>query len=98
MVDFYKILELDVDESESFIVKIALNKESDIFKGHFPSQPVTPGATLVQIIKEVAAKVLNKEIRFSYVKDVKFNNPIDPLLDNIVFITGEISLVDSITR
>lgn len=49
---FYTISQLD-KHADSLAAKIIVNPDHEIFKGHFPSQPVVPGVCMVQIIKEL---------------------------------------------
>ena len=51
---------------------IVFNAEHPVFKAHFPSQPVVPGACLLQMVEEITG---NKIIG---VKNLKFLCPITP--------------------
>jgi 3-hydroxyacyl-[acyl-carrier-protein] dehydratase len=42
---------------------LAIDQQNDIFNGHFPGQPVVPGACMLQIVKEVLADALHRRIR-----------------------------------
>lgn len=75
--DFYKILEFD--ETDNLInASIFLNKDHEIYKGHFPGQPVVPGVMQLQLIKELVEKNLNSELMFSDITFTKYLNMIDP--------------------
>jgi len=41
LTDFYTLQSYDKNE-KSFVANIILNKDHEIFKGHFPGNPVTP--------------------------------------------------------
>ncbi|MEP6683266.1 MAG: 3-hydroxyacyl-ACP dehydratase [Parafilimonas sp.] len=51
---------------------VELNDEHEIFKGHFPTQPVLPGACMLQMIKEITATSLNKKIHLIKASEIKF--------------------------
>jgi len=81
---FYTILHQHSEE-ESIQARIALNSEHEIFKGHFPNNPVTPGVCMLQIFKEIAQIHLQKKLQISECSNVKFmaiiNPQIHPQLD-----------------
>jgi len=58
--------------------ELLLNKDNDIFKGHFPGQPVLPGACMLQILKEVLEDALNKKFRLKKADQIKFLLSVDP--------------------
>ncbi len=53
-------------------VRVVLNKDHDIFKGHFPGNPVTPGVCQLQIIKEILEDVFDTDLRLTQLKELKF--------------------------
>jgi len=77
VADFYKILEFET--SDDFIkARLLLNKEHEIYKGHFPGQPVVPGVMQLQMIKELVEKSTKQELLLSDVASAKYINMIDP--------------------
>ena len=59
-----------------FIVSIM--PEHEIFKGHFPQQPIVPGVFALQMIKECLEWSRNKKYRYSELMNCKFSRPIIP--------------------
>jgi 3-hydroxyacyl-[acyl-carrier-protein] dehydratase len=55
-----------------------INKDCDIFKGHFPGHPVVPGACMLQIVKEVLEVALDASLRLKKAEHLKFICMIDP--------------------
>jgi 3-hydroxyacyl-[acyl-carrier-protein] dehydratase len=55
-----------------------INKDCDIFNGHFPGQPVVPGACMLQIVKDVLEKALNNPLLLKKANHLKFMVMIDP--------------------
>jgi 3-hydroxyacyl-[acyl-carrier-protein] dehydratase len=68
------------------IVKVGLelNARHRIFEGHFPGQPVVPGACLMQMVKEVTGAILTRELQLRRADQLKFIALIDPNADNIL--------------
>ena len=60
------------------IATLDINKDCDIFKGHFPGQPVIPGACILQIVKEVLENALSASLRLKKADHLKFIVMIDP--------------------
>jgi 3-hydroxyacyl-[acyl-carrier-protein] dehydratase len=55
-----------------------INKDCEIFKGHFPGHPVVPGACMLQIVKEVLEEALDTSLRLKKADHLKFISMIDP--------------------
>ena len=76
--DFYTIVELDSSNKESIKAIIDLNKQHEIYKGHFPGNPIVPGVCLTQLIKEVMENVENKNLSLIYASNIKFMAVVNP--------------------
>ena len=65
---------------------LEINKDSDILKGHFPGQPVIPGACMLQIVKEVLEDALAASMRLKKADHLKFIVMIDPATTHTVLL------------
>ncbi len=61
-----------------YYVAVVLNKDHDIFKGHFPGNPVTPGACMLQVVKELTQDILGMKLMMTSAANVKFMALINP--------------------
>ena len=59
-------------------LELEFNAEHDIYKGHFPGLPITPGICQVQIVQEIISNEFNEDFRLKSARDIKFLNFIDP--------------------
>lgn len=59
-------------------VRIRLNPDSEIFRAHFPGNPVTPGVCQVGIIEELAAEFSGKKLCLNDVKLLKYIDILHP--------------------
>ena len=75
--DFYKVNDLVIAEDLA-TASITINKNHDVFKGHFPGNPVTPGVCMMQIIKELTEQVVQKKLFMESASNVKFMAIINP--------------------
>lgn len=71
MNDFYTINNLTPGENSVSGV-ITFNAAHDIFKGHFPGQPVVPGVCTMQIVKEILQEQTSKNLLLRSTGQVKF--------------------------
>lgn len=49
-----------------------------VYEGHFPGQPVVPGACMLQMVKEVTGIILDKKVRLTKADQLKFLQVINP--------------------
>lgn len=73
----YSIVTFDKDGQE-IKATVKLNAEHEVFKGHFPGNPVMPGVCMIQMIKELIEKAIDKELFLSVASNVKFMAIINP--------------------
>jgi 3-hydroxyacyl-[acyl-carrier-protein] dehydratase len=82
--DFFTIGSIK-KEDDSFRVLLELNAAHKIFEGHFPGQPIVPGACLLQMVSEVTASVSGrKDLRLLRADHLKFIAFIDPDVQEIL--------------
>ncbi|WP_084111121.1 3-hydroxyacyl-ACP dehydratase [Chryseobacterium taiwanense] len=78
LTDFYTLDSFQKTENSHYIAQINLNKDHDIFKGHFPGNPVTPGVCMMQIVKELTEEFTGKKLFLKTASNVKFMAIINP--------------------
>lgn len=61
---------------------IILNVEHEIFRGHFPSQAVLPGVCQIEIVKQLLASEIEKNIKLVAASNIKYLKMVDPHKDN----------------
>ncbi len=72
------------DGSDKISVRIEINSSHEIFKGHFPGNPVLPGACTVQIIKEIIEVVTGRSLLLSEAGSIKYLSFINPEINKIL--------------
>ncbi|WP_299439101.1 3-hydroxyacyl-ACP dehydratase [uncultured Aquimarina sp.] len=77
IADLYKINEDSVNDGVQ-TTSITLNPDSEVFKGHFPGNPITPGVCTLQIIKELTEKRTACSLFMKKASNVKFMAVINP--------------------
>ncbi len=65
--------------------RINFNKDHNIFKGHFPKNPIVPGVCQIQAIKEIAEYILDKNFMLTRARNIKFISIINPVETPFVY-------------
>lgn len=74
---FYTVLSITKTET-GFSATIQLNEEHTIYKVHFSGNPITPGACIIQILKNLVCMHFGKRYSFDTILNVKFLNVLKP--------------------
>ncbi len=75
--DFFTITAIQ-EEDNSIKAFLELNAKHKIFDGHFPGQPVVPGACMLQMLKEILEEIIGKKLQLTKAHDLKFLAMINP--------------------
>lgn len=65
--------------AEGIVAHVSLNSEHEIYKAHFPGQPITPGVCQIQMVTEILMQYLNKPLELTDIKNVKYMAVITPM-------------------
>jgi len=63
---------------------LSVNQDSEIFFGHFPGQPVVPGACMLQLVKDVLESALDCTLRLKQAGQLKFISMISPGIEQTI--------------
>lgn len=91
--DLYRINSFENEQGE-VIASVSLNKEHDVFGGHFPGNPVMPGVCMIQMIKELSEKATGKNLLLTSCSNIKFMAIINPEKNEILDLKLTISEQD----
>lgn len=75
---FYTLTSPVPKNESNFRTLIVLNKDHDIFKGHFPELPVVPGVCMMGIIKELLEQNTGQMHQLKSAANIKFMALINP--------------------
>lgn len=81
--NFYTISDCK-KSNDGFAYTIKLNSNHWVFEVHFAGNPITPGAFLLQITKELISTELGKQISINKTQNIRFLNAINPIENPIV--------------
>lgn len=95
--DFYSELNT-VEKDGEFTTEISINKDHEIYIGHFPNMPVTPGVILMQLFKEEVEKRTKTRLQLQNAVNVKFMAVVNPNLSDKFLLQSQITREDNLIR
>lgn len=66
--------------------KMGINADHEIFKGHFPGNPIVPGVCQLEMLKEILADHLGQNLFFNSISDMKFISMWMPNESELVYV------------
>jgi len=90
IAELYAIKDYEYDQG-TVRTTLQLNKEHAIFKGHFPGNPVMPGVCMIQIIKELTERAVDKPLFLKVCSNIKFMAIINPQKNDVIHLVLDIS-------
>jgi len=92
--DLYEV----IDQSgmkDGMVVTIKLNPLHQIYGGHFPGYPVTPGVIQLLIVNEMLKKYTGQAVRMVSMPQCKFITVLNPEQNPVITITLKIEQIDN---
>ncbi len=65
-------------ENGEYTALVSFNPGHEVFKGHFPGQPIVPGVVLLRVIREMASMIKGKPATAISITNIKFLQLVDP--------------------
>src|SRR5665647_1065209 len=75
---FYTVEKTESFEN-TFRIGVVLNPSHEIYKAHFPGNPITPGVCLLQMALELLNAKFERNLRLIEAKNIKYLKVINPL-------------------
>jgi len=63
---------------------LSVDQDSEIFAGHFPGQPVVPGACMLQLVKDVLESSFGCSLQMKQAGQLKFISMISPGIEQTI--------------
>ncbi|MRX39346.1 3-hydroxyacyl-ACP dehydratase [Flavobacterium sp. LC2016-23] len=92
--DFYKVLSEEKTGDTRYNIRILVNASHDVFKGHFPGNPIMPGVCMIQIIKELTESITKSTLMIQTLTNVKFMALINPETNPELLLELDITTTD----
>lgn len=88
--DFYSVISSG-ESGGVYSTTLRINSAHEIYLGHFPGRPVTPGVILMQLFKEEAERISSKELKLENASNVKFTAVVDPNKDDLIILRSSVT-------
>ncbi len=75
---YYRVLGIDRQGDTSAVCRVELLPDCDVYRGHFPGEPVCPGVCNMQMIKECTETVVGKSLHQSSVSQCRLTSLMTP--------------------
>lgn len=100
MSSFYRVEDLK-QERDTLACSVVYNATHEIFKGHFPGNPIVPGVCTMAIVKELLEEALQQKLTLKESKAVKFLGLISPSMSPTISLSwreegGQINAIASL--
>jgi 3-hydroxyacyl-[acyl-carrier-protein] dehydratase len=92
--DFYNIVSQEKTADSKYTITILINEKHEVFKGHFPGNPIMPGVCMIQIIKELTESITQSSLMIQTLSNVKFMALINPEVNPELRLELEINTTD----
>ncbi|MBR4564840.1 MAG: hydroxymyristoyl-ACP dehydratase [Paludibacteraceae bacterium] len=77
--NYYTILNREQQEEQTYIFRLVLNTDTEVYHGHFPDNPIAPGVCSLQMIKECLQSILLLyKLRLPIIKQCRFTRLLRP--------------------
>ncbi len=87
---YYKIVDKQVD-GMSGVFHISILPDCDVYRGHFPGEPVCPGVCNIETIKECAMLLTGKKLLISTIKQCRLTTVATPTACPNVDVTVQVA-------
>lgn len=74
----YELTKITEGEDQSAVAQVKINPAHDIFKGHFPSQPILPGVCMIDILNDILTSVWGGRVQMNSAAQIKYLSVVDP--------------------
>jgi len=64
-------------------VQLGINEDAALLKGHFPGHPVVPGASMLQLVKDILEGAFDTHLLLRKAEHLKFLSLIEPGIEEI---------------
>ena len=76
--NYYKLLEARRQDVATGIYHVALLTDCDVYRGHFPQEPICPGVFNMQMVKECTEAFVGKKLHQTSVKQCRLVSLMTP--------------------
>lgn len=80
----YTLGDIQQQSDGEYSVEVSLNEDHEIFRGHFPEQPILPGVCLIEILKDLINAVKKDSFLMHEASMIKYLQMVNPAVNKIL--------------
>ena len=84
LTNYFSLLSQSVEADGSVLSTVKLNPDCEVYKGHFPGNPVSPGVCNLQMLKECVEHYTNEKLTIVSIKQCRYSALITPLKQSVL--------------
>ncbi|MCF0178848.1 MAG: beta-hydroxyacyl-ACP dehydratase [Bacteroidales bacterium] len=93
---FYKVLSETRQDEQNAVYLCQLLPDCDVYRGHFPHKPVSPGVCNIEMIKECAMMLTGKSLQIKGIKQCRLTAIASPTVCPEVKVTVSVSATEDV--
>lgn len=83
MTNYYYIEDQQIIDHEAHFT-LRLDPSCEVYKGHFPTHPIAPGACSLEMIRQCTSIAIGQTVRFMKIKQCKYLLPLEPGIHSVL--------------
>ncbi len=92
---FFKLTQIERISESEVECKVRLIEDCDCYRGHFPGKPVSPGVCNIEMIRECAEAILEKDLFISNIKQCRLTAVSSPAICPALSVNMDIASTDA---
>lgn len=84
---FYKVINTNKIDDQNAVYTCSLLDDCDVYRGHFPGKPVSPGVCNIEMIKECAMMLTDHSLVIKGIKQCRLTAVASPSVCPVVDVT-----------
>lgn len=95
LTNYFTLQDQQPQADGSILFTVKLNPDCEVYKGHFPGNPVCPGVCNLEMLKECVEHYAGKTLTISDIKQCRYTAIISPLTQSVLSFKAAISEVEN---
>lgn len=91
---FYKVINVDKTDDQHAVFHCVLLADCDVYRGHFPGKPVSPGVCNIELIKECVMMLTGQKLTINGIKQCRLTAVATPQVCPEIDVTVAVTPVE----
>lgn len=91
---YYKVMKETRIDANTAVYLVSILPQADVYRGHFPQKPVCPGVCNIELIRECAEMLVERDLLITTIKQCRLTAVATPLVCPLVDVTVQVARVE----